>query len=174
MVKKIINFLDENIERYIILVSYSAMAWIIFSEVINRFVFSQQSAWSTTIPIYLFLWVTWMGSSYNTKHRSHLRFNELRERLSYGKQYACLVLDAVLWYVFGVIVIYYSIEQIMISYDNFAIVAGTDNVMQWWFYMATPVAWTLLLLRVTQNLIVDTKMFKAKEPLIITTTLLQD
>lgn len=174
MIKKFFIFLDENIEKYIILASYSAMAWIIFSEVINRFVFSKQSPWSTSIPIYLFLWLTWMGCSYNTKHRSHLRFNELRERLSYGKQYACLVTDAICWYIFGGIVVYFWVDPIVLLYDNYSIVDGTDNVMQWWFYIMTPFAWCLLLLRVTQNLIVDTKMFIAKEPLIITTTLLKD
>ncbi|MGH1428586.1 MAG: TRAP transporter small permease [Arenicella sp.] len=174
MVKKIFNFLDENIEKYIILISYSAMAWIIFSEVINRFVFSKQSPWSTSIPIYLFLWLTWMGCSYNTKHRSHLRFNELRERLSYNKQYLCLVADALCWYAFGGIVVYYWVDPIVLLYDNYAIVDGTNDIMQWWFYIMTPFAWCLLLVRVTQNLIVDTKMFRAKEPLIITTALLQD
>lgn len=156
---------ERNIEKSVILVCYASMAGIIFVEVIRRFLFNEQAPWSTTIPIYLFLWLTWMGASYNTMRRSHLRFTEVRERLPYKAQFACLLLDAACWFSMGAIVIYYSVEQVYISYDNFAIVQGTDDVMQWWFYMATPVAWTLLLFRVVQNLIQDVRTYRAGEPL---------
>lgn len=156
---------ERNIEKSVILVSYASMAGIIFVEVIRRFFFNEQAPWSTTIPIYLFLWLTWMGASYNTMRRSHLRFTEVRERLPYKGQFCCLLLDAVCWFIMGAVVIYYSIQQVYISYDNFAIVQGTDDVMQWWFYMATPVAWTLLLIRVLQNLREDIRNFSAGRPL---------
>lgn len=161
-----LRYAEQNIEKSIILVSYASMAGIIFVEVIRRFFFNEQSAWSTTIPIYLFLWLTWMGASYNTLRRSHLRFSEVRERLSYNKQFMCLLLDAVCWFVMGAIVIYYSIEKVYISYDNFAIVQGTDDIMQWWFYLATPLAWSLLLYRVVQNLVQDIRSYRAGEPLL--------
>ena len=61
----LLYWLDRNVEKTIILASYVAMAGIIFVEVIRRFLFDQQAAWSSTIPIYLFLWVTWMGASWN-------------------------------------------------------------------------------------------------------------
>lgn len=157
--------IERNLEKSVILVSYASMAGIIFVEVVRRFFFNEQAPWSTTIPIYMFLWLAWMGASYNTMRRSHLRFTEVRERLSYKKQFLCLLLDAVCWFVMGVIVIYYSIEQVYIAYDNFAIVQGTDNVMQWWFYMATPLAWILLLFRVIQNLRQDIRSYAAGRPL---------
>ena len=106
-----------------------------------------------------------MGASYNTMRRSHLRFSEFRERFSYNKQFLCLLLDALCWFILGAIVIYYAVQQVYISHDNFAIVQGTDDVMQWWFYMATPVAWSLLLYRVVQNLVKDVSDFKAGRPL---------
>ncbi len=160
----IVRWLDDNIEKVIILINYIAMAAIIFVEVIRRFLFNEQAAWSSTIPIYLFLWVTWIGCTYNVKIRTHLRFDELRVRMSYGKQFACLILDAILWIGFAIIVMYYSIEQVWLSYDNFAIVQGTDDVMQWWFYTATPIAWGLLIIRVLQNLYADYGLYRKGEP----------
>lgn len=167
-----LSWLYNNIEKIIILVCYVAMAGIIFVEVIRRFMFNEQAAWSTTIPIYLFLWITWLGASYNTKIRTHLRFDELRARLSYNKQFACLCLDAALWIIFAVIVIVYSVEQVRLSYDNFMIVQGTDHTMQWWFYVATPVAWGLLVVRVLHNFVVDYTTFRRGEPLTIQTSML--
>ena len=63
----LLKWFDKNIEKLVIFICYSSMAGIVFVEVIRRFVFSQQAAWSTTIPIYLFLWITWIGASYNVK-----------------------------------------------------------------------------------------------------------
>ena len=168
----VLRWLDANIEKIVILICYATMAGIIFVEVIRRFVFSEQAAWSTTIPIYLFLWVTWMGAAYNTKIRTHLRFDEVRLRLSYGKQFACLCLDAVLWIVFAIIVIVYSTQQVYLAYDNFAIVQGTDNVMQWWFYLATPLAWSLLVYRALQNFWEDWTTFRRGEPFKLQTSML--
>ena len=161
------KWLDENIEKSIILVCYVAMTAIIFVEVIRRFAIGEQAAWSSTIPIYLFLWVTWIGCSYNCKKRSHLRFEEFRARLPYKGQFFCIVVDHIVWIGFAILVIFFSVEQVQIAYDNFAIVQGTDDVMQWWFYMATPIAFVLVIYRVTKNLLEDIKRFQNNEPMLI-------
>lgn len=159
-----LRWLDRNIEKTVILIAYSSMAIIIVMAVVERYFFSYQSAWSSTVTIYLFLWVTWMGASYNTKTRSHLSFSELREHMPYGLQFACVALDAVLWIVFGAVVSYYTVQQVKIVYDNFAIVQGTDHVMQWWFYLATPLSWLLLIFRALQNLYEDWRRYQRREP----------
>lgn len=161
------RWLDRNIERTLILVAYSSMALIIVYAVFERFVFKTQIPWSSSIPIYLFLWVTWIGCSQNVRKRTHLVFNDVRVRMSYRLQYACMWLDAFLWITFGVIVIYFTWEQTMLVKMNWAVVQGTDDMMQWWFYMATPFAWSLLIFRVLQNLAEDIKRYKNKEPFIV-------
>jgi len=160
----IIKWLDDNLEKTVILVCYLAMTGIIFVEVIRRFALGQQAPWSSTIPIYLFLWVAWIGCAYTAKKRSHLRFEEFRMRLPYPLQFCTMILDHVIWIGFSIMVIYYSTEQVMLAHDNFAIVPGTDDVMQWWFYMATPVAFSLIIIRVLQNLIEDIGKFNRREP----------
>lgn len=159
-----LRWLNANLEKTVILVSYAGMAGIIFVEVIRRFLLNQQAPWSTSIPILLFLWLTWFGASLNVKNRSHLSLNEIRMRLPYTGQFLCLVLDALLWIAFGILVIYYSSEQVEIAYNNFATVPGTFSVMQWWFYLATPLAWILIIFRALQNLYYDWARFKNKEP----------
>lgn len=162
-----IRWLDKHAERSLILVAYSAMALIIVYAVFERFILKSMVPWSTSIPIYLFLWVTWIGCSHNVRQRTHLVFNDIRLRMSYGKQFACLMFDALLWIVFGAIVLFYTIEQVRLVEMNFAIVQGTDNVMQWWFYLATPVAWTLLIIRVLQNVADDIGRYRRREPFLV-------
>ncbi|MBU1358232.1 MAG: TRAP transporter small permease subunit [Gammaproteobacteria bacterium] len=162
-----LRWLDRNAERSLILMAYSAMTLIIVYAVFERFILKQQVPWSTSIPIYLFLWVTWIGCSQNVRKRTHLVFNDFRLRMSYGLQFACMWLDAVLWIVFGAIVLYFTIEQTRLVEMNFAIVQGTDNIMQWWFYVATPLAWSLLIVRVLQNLWDDIRRWRRREPFLV-------
>lgn len=169
---QLLRWIDAKIERIIILVAYVFMAGIIFVEVIRRFLLNEQVAWSSTIPIYLFLWVVWIACAHNVRIRAHLSFDELRAKLSQGGQLLCLMLDAVLWIVFSVIVIYYTTNQVLLSRDNFAIVQGTDDVMQWWFYIATPFAFTLLVVRVLQNVVKDISDYRNGRPLKVQTGML--
>lgn len=162
-----VRWLDKNAERSLILVAYSMMALIIIYAVFERFILKSMVPWSTSIPIYLFLWVTWIGCSHNVRKRTHLVFNDIRLRLPYGAQFACMCLDALLWIVFGAIVLYYTIEQTRLVEMNFAIVQGTDNVMQWWFYLATPLAWSLLIVRVLQNLWDDIGRWRRRQPFLV-------
>lgn len=169
-----LRWLDENIEKIIILTSYVIMTGIIFVEVIRRFAFGQQAAWSSTIPIYLFLWVTWIGCAYCCKTRSHLRFEEVRARLPYRGQFYCMVLDHLVWIGFAILIIVFAMEQVQIAHDNFAIVQGTDDVQQWWFYMATPIGFSLVIYRVLRNLIEDVRRYKNGEPMMIKANELAD
>ncbi|WP_454441329.1 TRAP transporter small permease [Vibrio bathopelagicus] len=170
-VKKCLYWLDNNIEKYLIVSSYSLMTVIIFVEIIRRFFFSIQAPWSTSIPVLLFLWLTWVGAAVNVKNRTHLSLTEIRLRLPYRVQFLCLILDAFLWLSFAGVVLYFASDQVRIAYDNFAIVQGTDDVMQWWFYMATPVGWTLIIYRVIQNFYQDYRRYRNNEPLILQTSL---
>ncbi|RXJ71606.1 C4-dicarboxylate ABC transporter substrate-binding protein [Veronia nyctiphanis] len=168
----ILNWLNNNTEKVIILITYTSMAAIIFVEVIRRFLFNEQVAWSTTVPVLLFLWVTWFGASYNIKKRTHLALTEVRQRFPYRLQFFCLILDATLWIIFAGVVIYHSTHQTWLAYDNFAIVGGTDDVMEWWFYLATPLAWGLIIIRVLQNLYEDVIKYRNKEAFTINASLL--
>ena len=163
----LLRWFDRNAERSLILVAYSSMALIIVYAVVERYVFSSQIAWSTSIPIYLFLWVAWVGCAYNVKQRTHLVFNDLRLRMPYGMQFAMMWLDTLLWIGFGTIVAVYTVEQTQLAYDNFAIVQGTDNIMQWWFYLATPIGWGLLIIRALQNLAQDIGRYRRREPFLV-------
>lgn len=165
--KQLLRWLDRNAEKTLILIAYSSMALILVYAVIERYVFKTQIPWSSSIPIYLFLWITWVGCAYNVKQRTHLVFNDLRLRMPYKAQYACMWLDAVLWIGFGMMVAYFTIEQTKLAYDNFAIVQGTDNIMQWWFYLATPIGWSLLMFRVVQNLLADIDRYRHQRPFIV-------
>ncbi|MEO0669751.1 MAG: TRAP transporter small permease subunit [Pseudomonadota bacterium] len=152
--------IERNLEPTVMVVAYLAIGYIIFAGVIQRFYLSGQPAWSTTLPPFLFLIMTWVGCSYNVKLRTHLAFAEFRKAAPRGIQLGLLILDAILWFGFAWIVIVTTAQETVRAAANFAIMLGTDNVMQWWFLGTVPIAFILLAARVFENLAQDLKKYR--------------
>jgi len=155
-----VPMVERYFERTIMIVAYLSIAGIIFWGVIDRFVFSNQQPWSTTIPPLLFMVMAWFGASYNVRLRTHLSFSEFRMRMPRGGQFFCLMLDAVLWLGFAWIVVVTTTQESVRAAANFSIMLGTDNVLQWWFLATVPVAFILLTARVMQNVVTDMRKFR--------------
>ena len=167
LILRAVPFLDLYFEKTILVTTYLIIAGVIFVEVIRRFVFEAQVPWSTTLPPYLFLIMTWVGCAYNTRLRAHLRFTEVRFNLPRFGQLLCLSLDALLWVTFSIIVIVTTFKQTANSASNFQILLGTDNIMQWWFYICVPLSWMLLSGRVIENVVDDVRRYRTDEQMIL-------
>ena len=164
---KAVPVLDAYFEKTILVTTYLIIAGVIFVEVIRRFVFQLQAPWSTTLPPYLFLIMTWFACAYDVRLRAHLRFTELRVNLPRFGQLMCMSFDALLWVIFAIIVIVTTLKQTANSAANFQILLGTDDVMQWWFYICVPAAWVVLSGRVIENVIDDFRRYRSDEPMIL-------
>lgn len=163
---KLVPWVDRNFERMIAVTAYIIIACIIFFGVIERFVFSSQVPWSTTIPPLIFMIMSWYGCSYNVKLRTHLSFSEFRAKMSHKQQYMCLVMDNVLWFIFCIICVTTMARITVNTYDNFAIVLGTDSVMRWWFIITMPICFVLMAGRVLSNALIDLDRYRNNETLI--------
>ncbi|MGH1576780.1 TRAP transporter small permease [Planktotalea sp.] len=157
---------ERTPERTIVIYCYIVMAAIIFIGVIQRFVFSVQVPWSTTIPPLLFMIMAWFGATFNIRLRTHLSFSEFRTKLGAKGQLFWLTFDNVLWLVFCVILVTTMSRGTVNTYDNFAIVLGTDDTMRWWFVVTMPVCFILLATRAIENVVEDFSSYRAGEPLI--------
>jgi TRAP-type C4-dicarboxylate transport system permease small subunit len=166
LVYRISPWFERSFESTVMVVSYLAIGGIIFVEVFRRFVMNEQAPWSTTLPPFLFLIMTWFGCSYNVKLRTHLAFAEFRNAMPRAGQLACLVMDAVLWIVFSWIVVVTSTRVVANSASNFQIMLGTDNIMQWWFLLSVPLAFTSLVARVLENLLIDFENYRSGKELL--------
>jgi len=166
LIYRAVPFIERHLERTIMVGSYLAIAYIIFQGVIDRFIFSSQQPWSTTIPPLLFMIMAWFGASYNVRLRTHLSFSEFRSNMPRSGQMACLCLDNILWFGFAVIVVTTTCRLTSNSASNFQIVLGTDNVMQWWFLITAPIAFLMMTARVFQNLFDDLNNWRTGAPLI--------
>ncbi|NIA71136.1 TRAP transporter small permease subunit [Pelagibius litoralis] len=166
-VYRFVPLIDRHLERSVMVWTYLIIGAIIFVEVFRRFILNEQVPWSTTLPPFLFLIMTWFGCSYNVRLRTHLAFNEFRMNLPRGGQMFCLALDAVLWLVFCWVVVVTSTKVAANSAANFQIMLGTDDVLQWWFLVTVPISFVLMAARVLENLIEDIGNYRSDSPLIV-------
>jgi len=162
---------EKFFERTVMVGSYLAIAFIIFQGVIDRFVFSSQQPWSTTLPPLLFMIMAWFGAACNVRLRTHLSFNEFRARMPRPGQMACLFLDFLLWFGFALILFVTTARLTANSASNFQIVLGTDNTMTWWFLMTAPVAATLIATRAIENLREDIRNWRNGNELVSQTVI---
>ena len=161
-----VPLLERYFEKTIMVISYLGIALIIFWGVIDRFVFSNQQPWSTTIPPLLFMIMAWFGAAYCIRARTHLSFSEFRTAMPRPAQFLCLVLDFILWFGFALIMMVTTSRLVALSASNFQIVLGTDNAMQWWFLLAAPLAAVMMAGRAIENMQDDIKKFRTGQPLI--------
>lgn len=157
---------ERTPERTIVVYSYIVMAAIIFIGVIQRFGFNAQVPWSTTIPPLLFMIMAWYGAALNIRLRTHLSFSEFRTKLSRKGQLFWLTFDNVLWLIFCIIVVTTTARATVNTYDNFAIVLGTDDVMRWWFMFTMPLCFILLATRAIENILQDFNKYHGDGPMI--------
>lgn len=161
-----VPWIERKLEATVMVSTYLLIGAIIFVEVFRRFVLNVQAPWSTTLPPFLFLIMTWVGCAYNVKLRSHLSFSEFRANMPRPLQFACLTLDALLWIGFAWIVVVTSTQVSANSAANFQILLGTDNVLQWWFLISVPLSFTLIAARAMENWLIDLKNLRTGAALI--------
>ncbi len=166
LIYRAVPLIERHLEPTIMVASYLAIGYIIFAGVVQRFFLSGQPPWSTTLPPFLFLIMTWVGCSYNVKLRTHLAFAEFRKSMPRFFQLVLLLLDAALWIGFAWIVVVTTLQETVRAAANFAIMLGTDNVMQWWFLISVPIAFILLTARVMENIVQDLRKFREGDEMI--------
>lgn len=166
IIYKYIPWVERNLESTVMVSTYLLIGVIIFVEVFRRFILNQQAPWSTTLPPFLFLIMTWAGCAYNVKLRTHLAFAEFRSNMPRTLQFVCLTLDAILWLGFSWIVVVTSTQVAANSAANFQILLGTDNVLQWWFLVSVPLSFILIAARAMENWLIDLENLRSGEVLI--------
>lgn len=65
--KKIVKWLDENLEEFLLGISLAAMAVIMGIQVVARYLFGASLSWSEELTRYIFIWAAFLSVSYCTK-----------------------------------------------------------------------------------------------------------
>lgn len=163
MGRALLHNIDQNAERYLLLVFYTLVVAVIGVEVIRRFVLSFSSIWGEEIARFSFIYLTWIGASVGVKNRSHIRIDVIYSWVPERHHVWLYVLADVATMAFAVVALYYSLIPIITSI-NFDNVTDGLRINRSFFLFALPLGFTMTMVRVVQNLIRDIKDHKAGRP----------
>ena len=161
--RRILKQIDQNGERWLLLVFYAMIVMTIGIEVLRRFVLSYSSIWGEEIARYAFIYLVWIGVSAAVSDRAHIRIDVLMQFLSQrGKAFIYLLGDFVMLAV-ALFALFYSYETLMISIKFGSVTHGL-RIAQAWFLAAVPFGFTLTCIRLIQSIWRDWRDMREGRP----------
>ncbi len=149
--KRFLQALDRDAERWLMLVFYSFCCIVIVQEVVRRFVFNFSSAWGEEAARYAFIYLGWIGAAYAVRERAHIRFDVLQHRLGPRGQGLAMVFAELATIAFACIALYWSMHTIfqLLQFDGLAPVLRINKA---WFEAAVPIGFALIIFRSAQGI----------------------
>lgn len=149
-----LKLIDQNAERWALLVFYVMVVVTMAVEVLRREIFAYSSIWGEEMVRYSFIYLAWIGAAAAVKERAHIRIDVLLHYL--GRRMKALV------YIFGDLVMFgvaivaliYSFETVLVS-AKFGSVTHGLRVSMVWFLMAVPAGFALMTWRLVQSFLRD-------------------
>jgi len=141
--QKILKMLDQNCERWLLLIFYSMIVVTIGTEVVRRFALSYSSTWAEEVARYAFIYLVWIGVSAAVRDRAHIRIDVLMQFLSVRlKALVYLLGDFIMLFV-AILALYFSYETLTISMKFGSVTHGL-GIAQAWALAAVPFGFILV------------------------------
>lgn len=156
--------LDQDGERWLLLVLYTLIVFTIGIEVFRRFVLSYSSIWGEEVARYAFVYLAWIGASAAVKERAHIRIDVLQNFLPRRGQLTLYIIGDLVTLFVAVLAVYFSFETFQVSLKFGSVTHGL-GVSQAWFLAAVPIGFSMVIFRLLQSLRRDFGMWSTNEPL---------
>ena len=149
--KKALRYLN-NIEEYLCNISLVAMLLLLTYQVIMRYAIGKSNAWSEELARYFFVWLIFISTSYAERENAHIRIESLQNIFpKAARKWVALLGQAVL-FVFCIIMLRVSFGYTMTVISTRQVSLGLKLNMGY-VYMAIPVGYLLLCIRIVGNII---------------------
>jgi TRAP-type C4-dicarboxylate transport system permease small subunit len=161
--RKFLKNLDDNAERWLLLVFYTMIVVTIVIEVIRRFVLSYSSIWGEEIARYSFIYLVWIGASAAVKQRAHIRIDVLTHLLPNRGKSVLYLFGDLCTLALVILTLYWSFDSIIASLTFGSVTHGL-RISLVWFFAALPVGLSLMLGRLVQSIWRDLNDLRAGRP----------
>lgn len=148
--RNLLRRLDDSAERYLMLVFYCFIVFVIVVEVVRRFVLDFSSLWGEEAARFAFIYLGWVGASYAVKQRAHIRFDVLLHLLPRRWHGLLYLFGELCTLVFAGFALYWSLETIS-TQIQFDALAPALRISQVWFEAAVPLGFSMMTVRVLQS-----------------------
>lgn len=143
--------LITTIEKAVMLAAYITIILVVGLETIRRMLTGVQASWGPEVAMGAFVWLSWFAMASGVRTGAHLSFTTLRERMPRLLRQVMEVLDCLLWFALGLVVIAVSWEVVELNERFNQKIFGTDIPMAA-ISIAVPLGWAFTMIRVVQQL----------------------
>jgi len=160
---KLYKAMDQNAERWLLLVFYVMLVGTMFIEVIRREVFAYSSIWGEEIVRYSFIYLAWIGAAAAVKERGHIRIDVLMHYVPRTIKSLLYIFGDLVMFVVALIALYWSFETVHVSWKFNSVTHGL-RISQVYFLMAVPFGFALVIFRLVQSFVRDLADLRAGRP----------
>lgn len=141
----------DHLEEYLLVSSLAITVFLVFMQVVMRYVFHNSLSWSEELARYLFLWQIWLGASYAAKKRAHLRIEAFLDLVPSGMRRGVEFLALLLWFGFSLFLAWKGSELAMILFKR-GQVSPAMRMPMGYAYASVPVGAALMAVRLVEQI----------------------
>ena len=160
---RILHALNQNAERWLLLVFYVMLVATMFIEVMRREVLAYSSIWGEEVVRYAFIYLAWIGAAAAVKERGHIRIDVILHYVGPRAKALFYIFGDLVMFAVAIVAVVYSLETVHLAW-KFGSVTDGLRVSRVWALMAVPVGFSLVLLRLVQSFLRDVADLRAGRP----------
>ncbi|HZH61483.1 MAG TPA: TRAP transporter small permease [Metabacillus sp.] len=146
---KFLNWLDNHLEEYILIVLSICTVIIVFTQVFMRYVLGESLTWSEEVARYLFIWMIYVGVSYGVQKDKHLGVDAFPMMFEKKGRIIIDMIASFSFFVFAVVMTYYGFDIVLkVTRESAALELPLE-----WVYAAPVVGMVLTSIRLIQKLV---------------------
>ncbi len=151
---KFLKLLDEHIEEWLLIFTYTAMLAIASAQVFFRYVINLSISWSQDLLTYMLIWSVFIGISLAVKKRKHIKVELAFVILPEKQQFYLKIFSNLVFMAFCGIFSYYSMIKVYKLIFVNPQISESTGLSMWMIQIAVPIGFILSIYR----LVVDTRM----------------
>ena len=150
--KKALRWLDDNLELSLCVVLMLTMTFLVFAQVIARYVFRNSFSWSEEMARYCFFWLICLGIAYGCKVMKHIKIEAALKLFPSPARPYIVILGDVLFLGFACYVVYtgWLWVQAQAGHGEHSPGLGLPMV---WLYIAPSVGFLFAAFRQVQTIV---------------------
>ena len=154
--KKLIEWYDRLEEKFLIFI-LGLSSFILMYQILMRTIFNNSPSWSEEIVKYLFIWMTWMGTSIAQREDEHIVVGiiDFFVKSEKGRKIIDIIAD-IIWLIFNLVFSYISLQLIMDMVGK-NVLSSALRIPLWIVYISLPISLIVLSIRIILDLYIQLK-----------------
>lgn len=159
---KIIKWLDNNLEEFLMVIFLLAMTLIMGVQVLSRYAFGTSLSWSEEITRYLFIWSGFISVSYCTKKCISIKIEQFVAAFPKRGKALFKIVNHTIEIIFFIYLIPFAILYLRSAIES-GQVSPACGIPMYYIQAAPLISFILVSIRIVQRWIAEFKILLGKE-----------